>query len=117
MFVRKSAIISKCGLYRYERRLIWDDSLPPYVSGMLHPSNGRIDEKTIARNMGLAHVHGCGSLIVWNLGAGRAANLAAWKAMTDPIGPDNDAHIKRILSECRDRGGIAFVGWGDHGSF
>ncbi len=37
--------------------------------------------------------------------------------MEDPIGPDNDQHIMRILRECKARNGIAFVGWGNHGVF
>jgi len=60
---------------------------------------------------------GYGSLIVWNLGAGRATKPTVWKAMADPIGPDNDAHILRMLNECCERNGIAVVGWGNDGSF
>ncbi len=119
VFVRKSAIISDCGLYRYELRRIWDDALPPYVSGMLNPSkaDAEIDDPTIIRNRRRADAMGCGSLIVWNLGAGRATDPDNWKSMADPIGPENDAHIRRILIECRERNGIATVGWGTHGSF
>jgi hypothetical protein len=119
LFVRKSAIISKCGLFRYELRREWDDSLPPYVSGMLNPSTAdhELDDPTIARNIGRAERHGCGSLIVWNLGAGRATDPQVWKTMADPIGPNNDGHIERILTECHDRSGIAVAGWGNDGSF
>jgi hypothetical protein len=119
IFVRKSAIISSCGLYRYELRRQWDDTLPPYVSGMLNPSiaDAEIDDPTIKRNWQRAEASGCGSLVVWNLGAGRATNPEDWMAMSDPIGPENDDHIRRILAECRERNGIALVGWGAHGSF
>jgi hypothetical protein len=37
--------------------------------------------------------------------------------MGDPIGPDNDRHIRRILIESRARKGVFVVGWGNHGSF
>jgi hypothetical protein len=116
---RKSAIISDCGLYRYELRRVWNDALPPYVSGMLNPSiaDGEIDDRTIIQNWKRAEAIRCGSLIVWNLGAGRATKPAAWMKMADPIGPDNDTHIRRILIECRERNGIATIGWGAHGSF
>jgi hypothetical protein len=119
LLIKRSAIISDCGLYRYEARRIWDDSLPPYVSGMLNPSiaDHEIDDPTVIRNWRRAEVNGCGSLIVWNLGAGRATDPNDWKAMGDPIGPQNDWHIRRILTECRERSGIAVVGWGAHGSF
>jgi len=119
MFVRKSAIISSCGRYRYELRREWDDNLPPFVIGMLNPStaNAEIDDPTIIRNLRRAKISQCGSLIVWNLGAGRATNPKDWVAMSDPIGPENDCHIRTILAECRDRRGIAVVGWGERGSF
>jgi len=118
-FVKKSAVISACGLYRYELRREWDDSLPPYVSGMLNPSkaDGEIDDPTIIRNWRRAEANGYGSLIVWNLGAGRATDPRDWKSMPDPIGPENDAYIRRILAECRARQGLAVVGWGAHGTF
>jgi hypothetical protein len=119
VFLRKSAIISSCGGYRYELRRIWNEALPPYVSGMLNPStaDAENDDPTIIRNWRRACALGYGSLIVWNLGAGRASTPRKWKEMVDPVGPENDAHIRRILIECRDRQGIAVVGWGAHGSF
>jgi|SRR5579871_13114 len=119
LFERSSAIISTCGIYRYELRRVWDDSLPPYVSGMLNPStaDAELDDATITRNRRRALATGFGSLIVWNLGAGRATDPKVWKALPDPIGPENDVHIRRILVECRDRRGVAVVGWGNHGTF
>ena len=119
LFIQSSAIVSDCGTYRYELRRIWDDSKPPYVSGMLNPSTAddKIDDPTIARNIRRARANGCGSLIVWNLGAGRATDPDVWKEMADPIGPENNTHIERILMECRARNGIAVVGWGNGGSF
>lgn len=115
----KSAIISDCGLYRYELRRVWNDALPPYVSGMLNPSvaDATIDDRTIIRNLQHAATLGFGSLVVWNLGAGRATKPKIWKSMSDPIGPENDLHIVRILKECDERKGLAVVGWGNHGSF
>lgn len=119
LLVRKSAVISDCGLFRLELRREWDASLPPYVAGMLNPStaDGEQDDPTIIRSCRRAEMNGCGSLIVWNLGAGRATKPDDWKRMSDPIGPENDAYIRRILTECKARGGIATAGWGVHGSF
>lgn len=117
--MQKSAIISDCGRYRYELRRTWNDALPPFVSGMLNPSkaDAQIDDPTIIRNWRRAEAMGYGSLIVWNLGAGRATDPKEWKAMSDPVGPENDTHIRRILTECCERKGIAVAGWGTHGSF
>lgn len=119
LFECSSAIISDCGAYRYELRRVWNDSLPPYVSGMLNPSTADAvnDDPTITRNRRRAEAMGFGSLIVWNLGAGRATDPKVWKKLSDPIGPENDNHIRRILSECHKRRGIVVVGWGNHGTF
>jgi len=119
LFDKSSAIISNCGAFRYELRRVWDNSRPPYVSGMLNPSTADADndDPTIRRNRQRAEAMGFGSLIVWNLGAGRATEPKVWKTLSDPIGPANDEHIRRILQECRDRNGIAVAGWGNHGSF
>jgi hypothetical protein len=119
MRVNRSAIISECGRYRYELRRVWNNSLRPYVIGMLNPStaDAESDDPTITRCIRRAETEGCGSLIVWNLGAGRAVDPKIWKSMVDPIGPDNGSHIRRVLIECRERKGLAIVGWGSHGSF
>ena len=119
LLVKRSAVISECGTYRYELRRVWNDRLPPYVSGMLNPSTAdhEIDDPTIIRNWRRAEAVGCGSLIVWNLGAARTTEPAKWRQMPDPIGPENDDHIRRILGECWRRSGTAVVGWGTLGSF
>jgi hypothetical protein len=119
MTIRKSAIISSCSRYRYELRREWDQNLPPLVFGMLNPStaDAQVDDPTIIRNVRRAQANGCGSLIVWNLGAGRATNPSNWMAMDDPIGPENDLYIRANLTECRARHGIAVIGWGALGSF
>ena len=78
--MRKSAVISSCGRFRYELRREWDEILPPFVAGLLNPSiaDADIDDPTIIRSFKRAKANGCGSLIVWNLGAGRATNPRDW---------------------------------------
>lgn len=117
--MKSSAILSRDLLYRYELRREWNSNAPPFVIGMLNPSKAdhRVDDPTITRCIRRAGANGCGSLIVWNLGAGRATDPDAWKRMADPIGPDNDMHIERILIECRERRGTCVIGWGNHGGF
>lgn len=117
--LRKSAVISDCGLCRYELRREWDDKLPPLVVGMLNPSkaDAEISDPTVTRCWKRAETLGFGSLIVWNAGAGRATDPNDWKRMDDPIGPENDYYIMRLLNECMDRDGKAIVGWGVHGTF
>jgi hypothetical protein len=117
LLLRRSAIISANGLYRYELRRTWDKNLPPYVAGYLNPSvaDHEIDDPTIVRTHRRADSLGCGEVIVWNLGAGRATDPVDWLKMVDPIGPENDDHIRRILTECKARNGVAVVGWGAMG--
>lgn len=117
--ISKSAVISSCGRFRYQLRREWNDKLPPLVAGMLNPSiaDAKIDDPTIVRSLRRAASNGCGSLIVWNLGAGRATDPDDWMAMVDPIGPENDLHIRAALKECRDRNGIALAAWGTRGVF
>ncbi|WP_183695172.1 DUF1643 domain-containing protein [Rhizobium leguminosarum] len=117
LFYTKSAVLSECGTYRYLLRRVWDDRLPPFVSGMLNPSTAdhEIDDPTIIRNVRRAQALECGSLIVWNLFAYRSTNPALMKNVHDPVGEDNDRWIAAALHECKERNGIAVVGWGAYG--
>jgi hypothetical protein len=84
------------------------------VLGLLNPSkaDAMLNDPTVTRGIKRAKRLGCGSLIVWNVGAGRATKPKEWLAMKDPIGPENYVHIQRILLECQERAGILLVGWG-----
>jgi hypothetical protein len=110
----KNAVISACGLYRYVLRRCWDETLPPYVAGMLNPSTADADEDdpTITRVVRRAAGLGCGSLVVWNLYAFRATDPTLLSLVADPVGPENRDWIREALSECADRFGTATVGWG-----
>jgi hypothetical protein len=117
--MHKTAIISDCGLFRYEIRGEWDASLPPLVGCLNNPSkaDAMTDDPTWVRGVSRAQRNGFGSVIYVNAGAGRATDPADWKKMRDPIGPENDAHIRRVFEECLARGGLAYGGWGAHGTF
>lgn len=119
LFKRSSAVISKCERYRYRLDRIWDDSLPPLSFGMLNPSTAdhERNDATIERCERRARLLGFGSLIVWNLFAFRATTPNILKVQADPVGPDNDHHIREVLGEIQTRGGTVIVGWGSHGPF
>lgn len=110
-------MISLDGLYRYELRREWDPALPPFLCIMLNPStaDARTNDATITRLIRRASHLGLGSLIVGNLGAGRATHPRVWRNMRDPIGPDNKRSLRRIMREARERGGKVMVGWGAQG--
>lgn len=114
-----SAKISDCGKFRYELRRVWDRALPPAVFIMLNPStaDGNQDDPTIRRCVGFAKREGCGTLIVVNLGAGRATKPNDWMRMPDPQGPLNPRYLKWALEEAADFKGIAVCAWGSDGGF
>lgn len=114
-----SATISLCNRYRYELTREWDKALPPMLLIMLNPStaDSNVNDPTITRCIERAKMFDCGSLMVGNLGAGRATKIKDWKVMEDPVGPENIQHLTTMLSDCKKRKGILVVGWGLHGAF
>lgn len=119
LFEGGSAVFSGCGRYRYRLDRSWNTKLPPISFGMLNPSTAdhERNDATIERCERRARSLGYGSLVVWNLFAFRATNPSVLKEQTDPIGPENDDHIRDALLEIKARGGIVIVAWGAHGSF
>ena len=95
-----SAIISNCGQYRYrlERNTVGDGATAVI---MVNPSTADATENdaTIRKLIGFGQRHRWGRLIVGNLFAYRATDVRELGAASDPIGPDNDDHLFRILAE------------------
>lgn len=111
-----NATISPCGLYRYDLRRVWTGDMCRLVNFvMLNPSTADAldDDPTIRRCIGFAKSWGFGGLVVTNLYAFRATEPAdLWKA-DDPIGPDNDGHVRRWASTAN----LVVMAWGNHGTF
>lgn len=114
----KSAIISGCGLYRYELRRTWDAALPPMLMIMLNPStaDAERDDPTIRRCVRRAQAEGFGSLVVVNLGAFRATNPKDWMAAIDPVGPGGFKYLHQAMKEVSEREGKLVAAWGNHGA-
>ncbi|MFD3920195.1 DUF1643 domain-containing protein [Streptomyces sp. NPDC058595] len=91
----RTALISDCGRYRYRLTRTWGPG-PAAVMVMLNPStaDGTQDDPTVRRCVTFADAWGCGGLIVVNLYAWRATKRAELKLAPDPVGPDNDAHLR-----------------------
>jgi hypothetical protein len=117
--VQRTAIISPCGKYRYEARRTWRPQLAPMLVIGLNPSTAdhEFDDRSMTQMMYFADKNGYGSVLVGNLGAGRNTKPSLWKAMRDPIGPDNDETLRRLICEVRDAGGVVVVAWGVNGQF
>lgn len=95
----RSAVISECGLYRYELRRVWDEQKPLCAWIMLNPStaDAEQDDPTIRKCIGFAQRWGCGGILIGNLFAFRATKPRdLWKA-DDPRGPNNEFHLERII--------------------
>lgn len=116
---RTSATFSPCRTWRYVLERSWEDSRPPLVAGFLNPSTAdeAKNDPTVERTERRAVMLGFGSLLLWNAFAFRATDPRDMKVAVDPIGPDNDVHITRLMRIARDRGGMMLVGWGVDGGF
>ncbi len=108
----KTATISDCRCYRYALGRRWADG-PAVLFVMLNPSTADAsrDDPTIRRCIGFARAWGFGSLLVGNLFAYRATAPDEMRAAADPIGPDNDEWLSRLIG----RSGLVVAAWGAHG--
>lgn len=107
----RTAVLSEDGLYRYTLTRRWGAGRP-VVFVMLNPStaDATVDDPTIVRCTNFARDWGYGALTVVNLYAYRATDPKAMFAATDPIGPDNDSHLREVLR----RDAFVVVAWGAH---
>lgn len=112
LFKTSSAVLSKCGLYRYRLDRRWGDG-PTCGFIMLNPStaDAELDDPTIRRCIGFAKREGCGGLMVANLFAFRATNPEDMADAEDPDGPENQ-HFLLNMAERVD--GPLIAAWGAH---
>ncbi|MFT8896312.1 MAG: DUF1643 domain-containing protein [Acetobacter sp.] len=96
--MERTAIISPCGLYRYNLGRKWSDG-PSMTFVMINPSiaDASIDDPTIRRCIGFAKREGCGAIDVVNLCAFRATDPEDMLLADDPIGPENEDYVMMAL--------------------
>jgi hypothetical protein len=113
------AVISADQVYRYHLNRYWASELHlgNFVLWiMLNPSTADADlnDPTITRCMGFARMWGFSGIEVVNLFGYRATDpddlLAAHRAGTDVVGPDNDEYVASSMH----RAGICVAAWGAH---
>lgn len=97
--MKKTAVISEDGLYRYRLTRSWDSTLEPLTIVMLNPSkaDAEYDDPTIRRCIGYAKSLGFGGILVVNLFAYRATNPTELFTTTDPIGGQNAEYLGDAL--------------------
>ncbi len=105
-----SAIISQCGNYRYRLERTISDSNKVVAGIMINPSTAdeTIDDHTIRKWIGIAKRNDWGKIIIGNKFAYRSTNVKNLKLVNDPIGPDNDSHLRQIFLDADQ----IIVAWG-----
>ena len=107
-------IFSPCRTYRYAlwREWIGGDGYVMFIG--LNPSTAdeTQDDPTIRRCIAFAKAWGYGGLSMTNLFAFRATDPKKMKAVADPIGPENDAHLLRLARDA----GVIVAAWGANGT-
>lgn len=110
-----SAVISECGLYRYrlERHGLSGAGAVAWI--MVNPStaDATTDDPTIKKVMGFTERWGGGWVIVGNLFAYRATDVRELRRAPDPIGPEDNDHLRRIMAEAP----TVVVAWGPAAKF
>jgi hypothetical protein len=115
LVLHKSAELSTCRNYRYALWRSWDDSKPRVMFIGLNPSTAdeAQDDPTLRRCMNYAQAWGYGSVCITNLFAFRATEPNDMKNAKNPIGPDNDKWLKKLVSQSS----LIVAAWGNDGSF
>lgn len=96
--MNKSAVISPCERYRYALHRRWQIGNSSVLWVMLNPStaDADIDDPTIRRCLVFSQAWSFDHLMVGNLYALRSTQPAALWTADDPVGPENDAHLRAM---------------------
>jgi hypothetical protein len=107
-----SAVISKCGQYRYTLTRPARNAVdaPPAVFIMLNPSvaDAVNDDPTIRRCRSFAEDWGYGGIVVANLYAAIATHRSDLWRHPAPVGPRNNSHLRKLAAA----GGAIVCAWG-----
>jgi hypothetical protein len=113
--MENNAIFSDDGLYRYwlSRTIASSGKRVTFIG--LNPStaDAKKDDPTISRCINFAKRWDASTLIVVNLFAYRSTNPRVLKDAVDPVGPENDAWLKKVMMESD----IVIAAWGNRGTF
>lgn len=107
----RSAVISKCGKYRYRLdRVLGGKRRHVLGAIMVNPStaDSNTNDPTINKLIAVASRNQFTDLIVGNKFAWRSKDVADLKKVADPIGPENDEYLKQIITECD----VLLFAWG-----
>lgn len=110
----REAVISDCGLYRWNLTRVWDALEPFLVFIMLNPSTADsvVDDPTIRVCMGRAFRMKVGGVLIVNLFAFRSTDPSKMMRAASPVGQWNDYWIARAL---KGNARMVIAAWGDLG--
>lgn len=110
-YTAKSAILSKCGRYRYLLSRRWKPG-KTVLFVMLNPStaDGLTDDPTVRKCVGFADRLGHGAVLVVNLFAYRATDPADLAKAGWDVGVETDDYIRMALSAAD----LVIFAWGAH---
>ena len=113
--LQRHANFSRCGQYRYALWRQWGEGDDFMLLIGLNPSttDPHQDNPTIRRCMGFAQDWGYSGLCVANLFAYRATYPNDLFSAADPVGPQNDAWLRRLARQAD----LVVAAWGNHGRF
>lgn len=109
--MRKLAVLSSCGAFRYWLERHWDAALPRMCIVMLNPStaDAEQDDPTIKRCVEIAKHNLYGAIEVVNLFAFRATDPKDLRKAGWPTGSwENNDHIAKTASRCA----VTVCAWG-----
>lgn len=95
-----SAVISPCGKYRYRltRSVGMADRAVAFIGVNPSTADAETDDATIRKMCGFARRWGYDRIEVVNLFAWRATDVRKLAKADNPVGPENDAHIRSTLA-------------------
>jgi hypothetical protein len=107
--MRGSAIISICGMYRYRLERVLGDG-PTMMFLMVNPSlaDADHDDPTVRKCIGFAERNHYGRVLIGNEFAHISPDVRTLPRVRDPIGPDNDAHVRGMIAEAN----VVIAAWG-----
>ncbi|MCG2582899.1 DUF1643 domain-containing protein [Massilia sp. TS11] len=112
--MKTSAVLSRCGTYRYALRRVWDPARPLVLFVCLNPSTADAcnEDQTSRVCINYAKRWGFGGLLIANLFAFRSTDPAGLRSAADPVGPRNNYWIRRLQREAA----LTVCAWSDLGA-
>lgn len=105
-----SAIFSECGFYRYRLERDIAETGKIAFACLVNPSIAGADnnDQTVGKLIGFGQRNGIRRWLLGNPFAFITTDIKGLAKAKDPIGPDNDKHLRAMMREAE----IHVVGWG-----